>query len=72
MELKTILKYINYKLTAYTEHDLHSPFLYNFYMELIKNEHPFGDFEELDAIEKNYKKTLQLLKLLILVRVLKN
>ncbi|MES2762253.1 MAG: class I SAM-dependent methyltransferase [Bacteroidota bacterium] len=52
MELKTILKYINYKLTAYTEHDLHSPFLYNFYMELIRNEHPFGDFEELKDIRK--------------------
>ncbi len=52
MDLKTILKYINYKLTAYTEHDLHSPFLFNFYTELIKNEHPFGDFEELNAIRK--------------------
>lgn len=50
MEIKTVLKYINYRLTSYTEHDLHSPFLFNFYMELIKNEHPFGDFEELNAI----------------------
>ena len=53
MELKRIVKYINYKLTAYTEHDLHSPFLFNFYMELIKNEHPFGDFEELNTIRKD-------------------
>lgn len=52
MELNTILKYINYKLTAFTEHDLHSPFLFNFYMELIKNEHPYNDFEELNAIRK--------------------
>lgn len=52
MSLKTVLKYINYQLTAYTEHDLHSPFLYNFYMELIKNKLPFGDFEELDKIRK--------------------
>ena len=50
MEIKTVLKYINYRLTSYTEHDLHSPFLYNFYMELIKNEHPFGDFQELTAL----------------------
>jgi predicted O-methyltransferase YrrM len=50
MEIKTVLKYINYRLTSYTEHDLHSPFLYDFYMELIKNEHPFGDFEELNAL----------------------
>ncbi|MBC7693964.1 MAG: class I SAM-dependent methyltransferase [Burkholderiales bacterium] len=52
MELKRILKYLNYRLTAYSEHDLHSPFLYNFYMELIKNEFPFGDFEELNTIRK--------------------
>lgn len=52
MELKTVLKYINYKLTAYTEHDLHSPFMYNFYMELIKNPYPFGDFDELNTIRK--------------------
>jgi len=52
MNLKTVFKYINYQLTAYTEHDLHSPFLYNFYMELIKNKHPFGDFEELNLIRK--------------------
>jgi predicted O-methyltransferase YrrM len=50
MNLKTVLKYINYRLTAYTEHDLHSPFMYNFYMELIKNKHPFNDFEELHTI----------------------
>lgn len=52
MEFKTVFKYINYQLTAYTEHDLHSPFLYNFYMELIKNKHPFSDFEELNKLRK--------------------
>jgi len=50
MNLKTVLKYINYRLTAYTEHDLHSPFMFNFYMELIKNKHPFSDFEDLHTI----------------------
>ena len=55
MEIKPILKYINYRLTAYTEHDLHSPFLYNFYTELIKNEHPYGDFELLDGVRKKIK-----------------
>lgn len=52
MNLQTVFKYINYQLTAYTEHDLHSPFLYNFYMELIKNKLPFGDFEHLDTVRK--------------------
>ncbi|MDF2451329.1 MAG: class SAM-dependent methyltransferase [Bacteroidota bacterium] len=57
MDLKQIIKYINYRLTAFTEHDLHSPFLYNFYMELIKNEFPFGDFEELQAVRKALQQT---------------
>lgn len=52
MQFSTILKYINYRLTSYTEHDLHSPFLYNFYMELIKNEHPYGDFKILNTLRK--------------------
>jgi len=54
--LKLILKYINYKLTSFTEHDIHSPFLYNFYEELIKNPHPFGDFEELNLIRNSLLK----------------
>ena len=48
MELKTVLKYLNYRLTAFTEHDLHSPFMFNFYMELIKNNHPFTITEVLE------------------------
>ncbi len=52
MNVKTISTYLNYKLTAYTEHDLHSPFLYDFYNELIKNKYPFVDFETLHLIRK--------------------
>jgi predicted O-methyltransferase YrrM len=50
MNLNTVLKYLNYQLTSYTEHDLHSPFMYNFYIELIENKNPFGDFEDLNSI----------------------
>ncbi len=63
MQLKTILKYINYRLTSYTEHDLHSPFLYNFYMELIKNEHPYGDFEILNTIRKKLESDTTVIKI---------
>ncbi|MES2133623.1 MAG: class I SAM-dependent methyltransferase [Bacteroidota bacterium] len=52
MNLKTILKYINYKLTAYTEHDVHSPFVYSFYMELLKPKQPYNDFLELNTLRK--------------------
>lgn len=63
MELKTALKYINYRLTAYTEHDLHSPFMYNFYMELIKNNHPFNDFDELNSIRKQLQKNTSIIEI---------
>ena len=52
MNLKTVLKYINYKLTAYTEHDVHSPFVYDFYMELLKNKASNTDFLTLNALRK--------------------
>jgi predicted O-methyltransferase YrrM len=50
MTIKLILNYLNYRLTAFNEHDVHSPFVYDFYMELIKNKNPFNDFEELNLI----------------------
>jgi predicted O-methyltransferase YrrM len=52
MNIKQVLTYINYRLTAYTEHDVHSPFVYDFYTELIKNENPYSDFERLDELRK--------------------
>lgn len=54
--LQKLLKYINYQLTSCTEHDLHSPFLYNFYEELIKNENPFGDFDTLNELRTKLSK----------------
>lgn len=48
--------YIQYRLTSYNEHDLHSPFLFNFYLELLKNPYPFKDFKELALIRTQLKK----------------
>lgn len=56
MNFKLILNYINYKLNAFTEHDIHSPFVYDFYIELIKNKHPFADFEILNAVRNELLK----------------
>ena len=63
MEFNRILKYINYQLTAYTEHDLHSPFLYNFHMELIKNQYPYADFEELNSIRKQLQNNTSVIEI---------
>jgi len=64
MRLKTIIKYINYWLSFFTEHDLHSPFLYNFYIELVKNEYCFGDFEVLSSIRKKLYSDKTIIKVL--------
>ncbi len=56
MTIKNILNFINYKLTAFTEHDIHSPFVFNFYNELILNKYPFFDFEDLSIIRANLLK----------------
>ena len=63
MEIKPILKYINYRLTAYTEHDLHSPFMFNLYMELLKNKHPFNDFEELNTIRQELQNNISTIEI---------
>ncbi|MBS1637236.1 MAG: class I SAM-dependent methyltransferase [Bacteroidetes bacterium] len=44
------LKYLQYKMNACTDHDLHSPFVYNLYTELIRNKHQYYDFETLNQV----------------------
>lgn len=53
MSTTRLLKYLNYRLTAHTEHDVHSPFVYTFYQELIANAPSFEDFKGLDQIRKH-------------------
>lgn len=63
MNLSIIIKYINYRLTSFTEHDLHSPFLYNFYMELIRNNYAYQGFDELNHIRKKLLLNTQEIKM---------
>lgn len=55
MNLKTVLSYINYRITAYTEHDVHSPFVFRFYMDLIAHKHADAGLEALDKVRKRLK-----------------
>lgn len=52
MNLKTALSYINYRITAYTEHDVHSPFVFRFYMDLIAHKQADAGLEALDQVRK--------------------
>jgi predicted O-methyltransferase YrrM len=62
MTFKTFFAYLNYRFTSYTEHDLHSPFMYEFYMQLINNPNPYGDFEELAELRKQLSKNTQVIE----------
>jgi predicted O-methyltransferase YrrM len=62
MNLSTVFHYINYRLTAYTEHDVHSPFVYTFYTELILKQDPYADFEVLKSLRKSLLNNPQLLE----------
>lgn len=63
MNISTVLKYINYRLTAHTEHDVHSPFVYTFYTELVINPYPYIDFDVLNKLRKNLLTSHQMLEI---------
>lgn len=52
MNLKTVLSYINYRITAYTEHDVHSPFVFRFYMDLIAHKQADAGLDALNQVRK--------------------
>jgi predicted O-methyltransferase YrrM len=47
-----LIKYIQYKTRSFTDHDLHSPFVFDLYTELIRNRHPHYAFEGLSEIRR--------------------
>lgn len=55
MSISRLLKYLNYRLTAYTEHDVHSPFVYSFHQDLIANPPALDDFSVLNKDRKHLK-----------------
>lgn len=51
--LTLLKKYIRYKTRSFTDHDLHSPFVFDLYTELIRNKHQHYDFETLDEVRRS-------------------
>lgn len=47
-KLKTGLRYVKYLLTAKTDYDIHSPYIFNFITQVIKDERHFYAFEEIE------------------------
>lgn len=49
-KIGSVSKYIQYRRRAFTDHDLHSPFVFDLYTELIRNKWPHYDFEVLNKV----------------------
>ncbi|PCH64868.1 MAG: SAM-dependent methyltransferase, partial [Bacteroidetes bacterium] len=48
--LKFIVKYIRYYLTAQNENDIHSPFVFDLFTNIIKDINPFHVYKDIEAI----------------------
>lgn len=51
--LSLLKKYLRYKTRSFTDHDLHSPFVFDLYTELIRNKHQHYDFDTLDQVRRD-------------------
>jgi predicted O-methyltransferase YrrM len=49
-KLKFLLNYTKYRFKAGNEHDIHSPYLYEFYNNVICDENPFYAYEDIESI----------------------
>ena len=49
-KLKFLLNYAKYRLKSDNEHDIHSPFIYELYNDVIKDENPFYIYDSIESI----------------------
>jgi len=45
-----LIRYIKYRLVSKNEHSIHSPYLFRFYLDVIKDENPFYIYEDIESI----------------------
>ena len=45
-----LIKYLSYRFKSRNEHGIHSPYLYRFYLDVIKDESPFYVYEDIESI----------------------
>ncbi|NQY67082.1 MAG: class I SAM-dependent methyltransferase [Flavobacteriales bacterium] len=61
-----ILKYLKYLFRAKDEHGIHSPFLFNFYLDVVKDQTPFYAFKQIEKLRNELlssNKTIEVLDL---------
>ncbi len=58
-KLFIVLQYFKYVLKAGDAHSLHSPYAFDFYTKIIKDETVFSDFLEIELLRKELKNNFQ-------------
>ncbi len=46
--------YARFLLNAQTEYNLHSPFVYDFYVKVVRSQYPYPEFEQIRILEKEF------------------
>lgn len=49
-KLNFLISYIKYRLFSRNEHSIHSPYLFRFYLDVIKDQTPFYVFDDIESI----------------------
>ena len=49
-KLKLLSKYLKYRIKSGNEHNIHSPYLFRFYLDVIKDETPFYIYDDIESI----------------------
>lgn len=58
-----LLQYLNYLLKAQNEHGFHSPFVYKFYLEVIKPDNLLPEFEAIEAKRQLLKQSKEIIEM---------
>ena len=61
--IKILIKYIWYYITSKNEHSVHSPFVYNFVVNVIYNKNQIEDFEKIKLLKQKLIKSTDKIKI---------
>ena len=59
-----ILKYLKYLFQSGNEHSIHSPFVFEFYMNVIKDQTPFYAFNQIEKLRAELLATREKIEVL--------
>ena len=52
-KLKTAIRYFNYRLSAKTRYEVHSPFVFSFINDILRDQRHYYAFDEIEHLRSN-------------------